>query len=303
MTTRFATATAMALAVTSLALPGLAAAQDASAPPATDAEAAESVDAAGFTDGSALDGDFLTIGVGGGLTPSYDGSDDYVLTPVPLVQGSLGGIGISPRPGGVALDFINDGDGDGPYFNLGPALRIRANRTGNIQDEVVELLPERDTAIEVGASAGVSFPGVLHGFDTLSLSTDVRWDVAGAHDGMVVEPSISYLTPLSQGTVAILGVSASWADDDFADYYYTVTPADALASGLPAYDAEGGLRSAGVTLLVAQDLNGNVLDGGLSLFAIGGYTRLLNDAADNPLTEIRGSADQFLGGLGLAYTF
>jgi outer membrane scaffolding protein for murein synthesis (MipA/OmpV family) len=276
-------------------------AQTAEAPPVIDSDADTAQTPT--REGSALDGNYLTIGAGAAFVPSYDGSDDYVITPVPLVQGSLLGVAISPRPGGVALDLIDDGDRPGVHFSAGPAFRLRSNRTGDVKDEVVALLPERETAIEVGPSVGLSVPGVLHGFDSLSFTVDARWDVAGAHEGMTVSPSVSYTTPLSMGTVAILGLSAEYADDSFADYYYSITPADSLASGLPVFDADGGFRSAGATLLVGQDLNGNVLDGGLSLFAIGGYSRLLGDAAETPITSQRGSRDQWLGGLGLGYTF
>lgn len=252
---------------------------------------------------SVLDGDYITIGLGAALLPSYDGSDDYQLSVLPLLQGSLGGISINPRPAGVALDFISDGEGDGPNFAFGPVVRIRSNRNGDVEDDVVALLPERDTAVELGASAGVSLSKVIHQFDSLSFSVDTRWDVAGAHDGMSVSGGVSYLTPLSQGIVAILGVSTEYADDDFMDYYYTITPGDAASSGLAPFQANGGFRSAGVNLLMGFDLNGNVLDGGFSIFALGGYTRLLGDAADSPITSVRGSADQLLVGTGIAYTF
>src|SRR5688572_20987958 len=79
-----------------------AAAQDVDAPAAIDAEAGENV----------FDGDYLTIGLGGAYVPSYDGSDDYTFTVLPLLQGSIGGIGISPRAAGVAFDVIPD-SGDG----------------------------------------------------------------------------------------------------------------------------------------------------------------------------------------------
>ena len=49
-----------------------------------------------------FDGDFLTVGVGAAYGPSYSGSDDYTAFVLPIVQGSLGGIDISPRPGGLA---------------------------------------------------------------------------------------------------------------------------------------------------------------------------------------------------------
>jgi len=35
----------------------------------------------------------------------------------------------------------------------------------------------------------------------------------------------------------------------------------------------------------------------------GGYSKLLNDAKRTPFTSLRGDADQWVGGLGVAYTF
>ncbi len=37
--------------------------------------------------------------------------------------------------------------------------------------------------------------------------------------------------------------------------------------------------------------------------ATGGYTRLLNDAKDAPLVRLRGSSDQWQGGVFVAYRF
>jgi hypothetical protein len=36
---------------------------------------------------------------------------------------------------------------------------------------------------------------------------------------------------------------------------------------------------------------------------LGGYTRQLGDGKRTPLTRLRGSADQFLGAVGVGYTF
>jgi outer membrane protein len=251
---------------------------------------------------SVFDGDFLTLGIGGAYVPSYDGSDDYVFTALPMLTGSLGGIGISPRAAGVALDFIPD-SGDGPQFSLGPSVRVRMNRANDVKDDVVELLPELDTAIEVGPTAGVSFPGVLNPYDSLSFTIDARWDVAGAHDGMTINPAISYTTPLSTGIAAILSVGGEWADDSFMEYYYSVDTAAATITGLDEFQAEGGLKSVGTQLLLGWDLNNNLQDGGLALFFVGGYSKVLNDAKDSPFTSERGSSSQWLAGAGIAYTF
>ncbi|BBC74357.1 structural protein MipA [Altererythrobacter sp. B11] len=249
-----------------------------------------------------FDGDYLSVGVGAAVVPSYDGSDDYVVSPVPLVQGSIKGVGINPRAAGLALDFVPDA-AEGPGFNLGVAGRLRLNRTRQIKDPVVKSLGELDTAVEVGPTAGVRFPGVLNPYDSLTVTTDVLWDVAGAHDGMVVNPSIAYFTPLSRGMAATLSLNAEYGDDSFADYYYSITPGQSLASGLPAYQADGGFTKAGASLLMAYDLDGELANGGLALFAVGSYSRMLGDAKDSPIVSIRGSANQWAGAIGIGYTF
>ena len=249
-----------------------------------------------------FEGDWLAIGVGVGVGPTYDGSDDYKVFPAPIMQGELGGIGIAPRAGGFALDFVPDAK-EGISITAGPSLRLRRNRTGGIKDPVVESLGELDTALEIGPTAGLTIPKVLHDYDSLSLSVEARWDVLGAHNGMVVAPNVTYFTPLSRGAAVALVADVEYADGDFMDYYYSVTPEGAAASGLPVYDADSGFTKAGVTLIGGIDLNGDLADGGLSLVLVGGYSRMLGNAADSPVVSERGSADQWLGAVGLGFVF
>ena len=266
--------------------------------PAAAQEAGESDTTNDAYEGSVFDGDWLSVGAGAVYGPSYDGSDDYVFSPIPIVQGSLGGVGINPRAGGLALDFIPDADGE-VAFSAGIAAKLNRNRALQIEDPVVESYGKLDTAFEVGPSAGVSFPGLLNEYDSLSFNLDALWDVAGAHRGMTVNPAITYFTPLSRGMAVSLSVSATHVDDDYADYYYSV-PA---GGPLPAFQADGGFESVGATLFGAIDLDGDVTNGGLAIIALGGYSRMLGDAKRSPFTAIRGDADQWMGALGFGYTF
>lgn len=252
-----------------------------------------------------FDGDWMTLGAGAAYSSSYDGSDDYILSPLPFLQGRLGGVAINPRPTGVALDFIPDGDSK-VNFALGVAARLNRNRVVQIEDEVVSAYGKLDTAIEVGPTAGVSFSGMLNPYDSLSVGTDVLWDVAGAHEGMTVSPSITYFTPVSRGMAVSLSLSARHVDDDYAAYYYSVPvapPTVAVADRLPVFAAEGGFDKAGANLLFGYDFDGDLTNGGLAGFVLGGYSRMLGDAADTPFTSIRGSADQWFIGAGVGYTF
>lgn len=251
---------------------------------------------------SVYDDTWLSIGIGAGYGPSYDGSDDYVFFPAPILQGRIGGIGIQPRPAGLALDVVPD-SGEGMGIAFGPVARYRSDRARQIKDPVVAAAGELESAIELGANAGLSFPKVLNPFDSLTIGADALWDVKGAHGGRTISPSVTYFTPLSRGMAASLSLSAEHVDDDFARYYYSVTPAQSLASGLPVFDADGGWNSAGATALTAFDFDGNLLNGGLSAVLIGGYSRLMGDAKRTPYTSIRGSADQWFAAVGVGYTF
>ncbi len=249
------------------------------------------------------DGTWLALGLGVGYGPSYDGSNDYVAYPAPLIQGRIAGVGIQPRPAGIALDFIPD-PADGVGIALGPVAKARFNRSRQVKDPVVEATGELDTAIEVGGNIGLSFPKVLNPYDALSFGTDVLWDVNGAHSGMTFTPMVSYFTPLSRGIAASLSFSAEHGNGEFLEYYYSVTPAQRLASGLPVFDADGGgWTKAGATLLTGIDFDGDLTNGGLAGVIIGGYSRMLGDARRSPFTSIRGSANQWFAAVGVGYTF
>ncbi|NVE95924.1 MipA/OmpV family protein [Altererythrobacter lutimaris] len=251
---------------------------------------------------SVFDGDWVTVGVGVGVGSSYSGSDDYRISPAPVLQGSIGGIRLAPRPAGLAADFIPDGEGRITY-SFGPSFRVRSDRADDIEDEVVELAGELDRAFELGFSSGIGISQVFGRADNLGFELDVRWDVAGAHSGRVIEPQIAYFTPINRGMIGIFNLSAQFVDDDFADYYYSVDAAQSAATGLAPFQAEGGLNSIGANALLIIDLDGNLANGGLSAVVIGGYSRLQGDAADTPYTSVRGDANQLFGALGIAYTF
>ena len=250
-----------------------------------------------------FDDTYVTVGIGGSYSPSYDGSDDYTFSVLPVITGSINGIDIVPRGPGFAVDFIKDKEGAPVDLIFGPVATVSFDRSRDIKDPVVSLLGKLDTAVELGVTGGLKFNGLLNPFDSLTTTADVKWDVAGAHDGMVVVPSVTYFTPLSRAVAVSLSVSAEHIDDDYADYYYSISPAGSLASGLPVFNAKGGFKNIGAALFTGIDLDGDITNGGFGLFAIGSYSRMLEDAKRSPVTSIRGSADQWFGAVGVGYTF
>lgn len=50
-----------------------------------------------------------------------------------------------------------------------------------------------------------------------------------------------------------------FVSNKFADYDYSITPTDSLISGLPVFNADGGMKNWKAGLLVSQSLTGNLL--------------------------------------------
>ena len=244
--------------------------------------------------------DSFTIGVGGAIIPDYEGSNDYRLIPAAAARGKVGNITFTTRGMYLYVDLIG---GSGKInLDIGPIAGVRLNRTGKIKDDIVKLLPDRNTAIEVGGFAGVSFKGLTNPYDSLGVRLDVVKDVAGAHQSTIFSPNVEFSTPLSRSFYVVASVGADFVSNRFADYYFSVSPAEALVSGLPAFDAGRGMKSWKTQLLANYALSGD-LRHGVSIFGMGNYSRLVGDFKRTPIVSQRGSASQWLGALGLAYTF
>ncbi len=271
---------------------------------AQDQESETAAAAADAPDRGVFDGDWLTVGIGAGYAPSYEGSDDYVLFPAPIAQGSVGGLDFGARGPGLYVDLIADSNSSSNVkFLAGPLFRVRLDRNSKIKDPVVRSLGKEDVAVEIGATAGVSFSKLLHAFDTLTISTDIQWDVAKAHRGRLISPSISYSTPLSTAIFTSLSLSATHVDGNYADTYFSIDAAGSTASGLPVFDADDGWKSYGASLLGGYDLSGDARDGGWGVFGLVSYSKLTGDAKRSPVTSIRGDADQWFLAGGISYTF
>ena len=212
--------------------------------------------------------DTVTIGAGAAYLPDYEGSDDYRIIPAAAIRGRVGGINFFTRATYLYVDVIPRGSGN-LEFDVGPIVGVRLNRTGKIKDDFVDLLPDRKTAFEVGGFAGVTYHGLTNPYDALSFRLDVVKDVGNAHGSTIFTPTLDFGTPLSRRTYVGASLSAEWAGGGYADYYYSITPAEALASGLAPFDADGGFKSWRLGLLVNQSITGD-LTHGLSLFGTGG---------------------------------
>ncbi|MCA1199429.1 MipA/OmpV family protein [Sphingomonas sp. R647] len=246
----------------------------------------------------------LTVAVGGVWLPDYEGSDDNRWIPAPAANGTVAGMSFTVLGNRASLDVIPDVAGKDWNFQLGPVAVINLNRTNRdaIKDPRVAALGEIDTAVEVGGYVGLGKTGIIHDFDTLSVSLSYRHDVTKIHRSGIFTPSVNYTTPLSTKALVSLFASAEIVEDRYARTYFGVTPAGSIASGLPAFRPEGGQKDITVGGMFTHAITGN-LTKGLALVAGGTYKKLVGDFADSPLVSIAGTRHQWTAGAGLALTF
>ena len=78
---------------------------------------------------------------------------------------------------------------------------------------------------------------------------------------------------------------------------FDVLPGASAASGLPVYRTGAGMRDVRATLVVVQSFSRSWHVGAGLL-----YSHLLSGAADSPVVQ-RGSSEQLIGGVGVAYAW
>lgn len=252
-----------------------------------------------------VSGDSITIGVGGVYMPDYEGSNDYRLSPAPGVLASVHGFNFTLAGDRASLDIIPDRSKSGWDFQAGPVAGIDFNRStlSQIEDLRVHRLGKRDSSLEVGGFVGIGKTGIFTSpYDKLSFSVSYRKGISGANRAGILSPTLTYFTPVSRKAAIGVLASAERAERGYAEVYYDVDAAQSLRSGLPVFHTRGGWKNYAVGLLGTRAITGDLLHG-FKLVGVVSYTHLLNDFADSPIVSIAGSKSQWLGILGVAYTF
>jgi outer membrane scaffolding protein for murein synthesis (MipA/OmpV family) len=229
----------------------------------------------------------LTLGASGYFAPEYEGDDKMVFRAIPLV--SFGRTGtlerFSSRNDNISLGLFDNGT-----FRAGLTGKVIFPRDEDDSDDLIGLDPVRWGG-EIGAFAEV-YPT-----DWLRVRGEVRHGIR-AHDAIVGDLAVDAFTDVTPAIRLSGGPRASFASEDYFQTYYGVTPAESAASGLGAYDPEGGVKSVGLGGAVTWKATDKIT---ASVF--GEYERLLGPAEDSTLVQQRGSEDQFTVGVSSTYRF
>jgi len=106
------------------------------------------------------------------------------------------------------------------------------------------------------------------------------------------------IVPLNERMTFSAGPRYTLVNSKYASTYFSVSNVEAMASVLPAFDADGGSNAVGVGAQLRYQL-----DPQWDLRGYVEYDKLLGSAAGSPLVKFRGSSDQVTYGVGVAYSF
>lgn len=228
----------------------------------------------------------ITVGAGGLYSPDYEGSDDYQFRGLPYLAVSYQDWLTFAVPDGLRVALLNEGG-----FKAGVLAGYQFDRDAG-DNLALAGWGDVDGAVELGA-----FAEYRHG--PFKLDFDVRHDVTDAHDGTTATLGAKYMARLGWAMLTV-GPSVTWADDNYTQTYFGVTPAQSAAAVLatPAYVAKGGIKEYGLSATMVVPLNEQWAITGLA-----GVSQLTGDAADSPIVALRGSETQFTAGLFLGYRF
>lgn len=228
----------------------------------------------------------VSIGLGAGLAPEYEGSEDYEAVPLPYVN-----VVWSNQ---MSLSLL----GNKAKVNLVPSATWKAGLVGefigerdDVDNSAVDRLEDVDSSIMLGAFIGFEA-------NNWSGSIEAMQDVADGNDGAIVRLNGGYRIPINQSFRLGFGAFTTWADDDYMESYFEIDAADSARSGLSTHDADSGMKDVGLTVNATYQPWQN-----WGFMGVLSFKRLLDDAEDSPVVEDEGDENQFFGGVLVFYKF
>ena len=224
----------------------------------------------------------LSIGMIVGISPDYEGSDDYDFGNGPQLAGSWRDI-LFFKGKTFGVNLIREKN-----LKAGPILSWSGGRDEDDNDKL-EGLGDVDGSIEAGGF-------VSYRMKPLRFKLEARQDVNSGHEGALVELSAGTSLPFKKPRVFV-ALGTTWASDDYMESFFGISAKQSANSGLKRYDADAGIKDISLSLTAGYKISSNCD------WRLGGkveYKRLVGDAADSPIVE---DENQFLAGIGISYHF
>lgn len=227
----------------------------------------------------------VRVGLGAQLRPDYYSSDKTEVAPLFDIDVARGDdLFKFEAPDDHFAVAVIDKDG----LSIGPVANIASSRKDS---DVGAPLGKVKTTIEAGAFAQYQWG------ESIRLRAEALKGIGG-HKGLVGALGADYVWRDGDRYVFSVGPRVLMSDGRYQRAYFGVTPAAALASGLPAYRPGGGIHGVALASGLSYQFTPRI-----GLFGFGRYERLVGDAARSPVVRELGSRNQVSGGVGLNYSF
>lgn len=227
----------------------------------------------------------VRAGLGAQVRPDYYGADKTVVAPLFDIDIARGDnlFKFEAPDDHLAIAVINQ---DG--LSVGPAANIASSRKDS---DVGAPLGKVKTTIEAGAFAQYQWG------ESIRLRAEVLKGIGG-HKGLVGALGADKVWRDGDRYVFSVGPRLLVSDGRYQRAYFGVTPAAAVATGLPAYRPGGGIHGAALASGLSYQFSPRI-----GAFGFARYERLLGDAARSPVVREFGSRNQYSAGVGLNYSF
>jgi outer membrane scaffolding protein for murein synthesis (MipA/OmpV family) len=233
----------------------------------------------------------VSLAAGGfaSIAPVYEGSDKYRVSAFPIIYPTFGdGNGERSRLTFRGVDDVRYAVFRKGGFDLGPVVGYNFGRKESLSSDLTGL-----GDVDGGVVAGAFASYTINGFSVDAAATK---QLSGLDDsGFLARFGAGYEAAVTERLTVNLYAGATYASDDYMDHMFSITAAQNGASGLPVFDADAGIKNIDLKLSTSYQATEQ-----LNLRANVGYSRLINDAADSPISITN---DQFSGGLGFIYQF
>jgi len=229
----------------------------------------------------------VMVGVGGAYTPDFERAKRSMLSPVPIFSIRRAGSTEQfrgPRDS-ASIALIDFGD-----LRAGPAGKFVSSRKANSYSEL-NGLGDVSTTVELGGFVE------YYPVDWFRTRGELRQGIGG-HHGVVADLSADFIVPVIQRFTVSAGPRFTLESTKATSPYFGIDAVQAMATGLPMFDAKGGAHSVGAGAQVSYRI-----DPQWEVHSYVEYERLLGDAAKSPLVALRGSPNQTTFGIGASYSF
>jgi outer membrane protein len=229
----------------------------------------------------------VTVGAEGRALPWFDGGSRYTGIAFPRFDLRRAGTAehfYGPRDG-FGLGLIDTGN-----FRFGPVFKVGLPRHEG-DDFALHGLGNVDWTLEVGVFAEY-WPT-----QWLRTRAEVRQGIGG-ETGITSDLSADFVAAVSRKVRLSAGPRLTLATARALSPYFSITPEQSINSGLPVYNASGGVYSWGAGAQAHYQVTPQ-----WATYTFIEYQRLENGAADSPLVVQRGTPNQFEVGMGVTYSF